>query len=145
MIITRLQPEHANRLISLEYACFERTWTFVQINRFLNDVKNYAWGIGDCADTLAGFLLVQGSFKEAEILSCGVLEPFRRQGLAGKLLEFAKQTLPKHDIAELFLEVRASNEPAIALYQKYGFTRTHIRKKYYRFPDEDALLMRCGL
>ena len=46
---------------------------------------------------------------------------------------------------QIFLEVRQSNTPARALYEKNGFTAIGLRKKYYKDPVEDAVLMQCRL
>ena len=52
------------------------------------------------------------------------------------------EALKKRDSRCLTLEVRASNEPARALYEKLGFVQVGLRKNYYRNPREDALILR---
>lgn len=89
-------------------------------------------------DALMGYLFVTQVMDEAEIENIAVSPAFRRQGIASLLLDTALSGLD----ADIFLEVRASNAPAIALYQKYGFAAYGIRRNYYEKPQEDAVLMK---
>jgi ribosomal-protein-alanine N-acetyltransferase len=74
----------------------------------------------------------------AEISNVAAAPDCRRQGIASLLLHTALEGVE----AEIFLEVRKSNLPAIALYQKYGFAEYGIPKNYYSSPREDAVLMK---
>ena len=64
------------------------------------------------------------------------------QGIAEKLINSLVEELKKRGIHALLLEVRASNAPAIALYEKLGFQQVGLRKNYYRNPKEDARILR---
>ena len=64
----------------------------------------------------------------------------RRQGVADALLS-TLTGFGRDRLAALMLEVRASNAPAIALYEKHGFAAVGRRKNYYSAPREDAILM----
>lgn len=75
---------------------------------------------------------------EAEIIHVWVDPAWRGQGLGYYLL---KQLQKQASIHHLFLEVRASNNPAINLYQQANFTSLGRRKNYYQDPIEDALVM----
>ena len=66
----------------------------------------------------------------------------RRQGIAENLITHLIQELKNRGSHALMLEVRASNAPAIALYEKLGFRQVGLRKNYYRNPKEDALILR---
>ena len=66
----------------------------------------------------------------------------RRQGVAQELVERLVAALKENDVTCLTLEVRASNEPAKALYGKLGFQQVGRRANYYRNPKEDALILR---
>ncbi|MBZ2178723.1 MAG: GNAT family N-acetyltransferase [Acidobacteria bacterium] len=71
---------------------------------------------------------------ESELLQVEVAAGYRRRGLARALLHAALT-------GTVFLEVRASNAPAIALYTDLGFVVTGRRRGYYHAPREDALVM----
>jgi [ribosomal protein S18]-alanine N-acetyltransferase len=78
---------------------------------------------------------------EAEILNFAVHPRVRRLGIAADLLSAALQKFTDKGIANVFLEVRETNAPAIALYDKFGFSIAHRRKAYYRDPVEDGLCL----
>jgi ribosomal-protein-alanine N-acetyltransferase len=71
---------------------------------------------------------------ESELLQVEVTAEYRRRGLARALLNAALT-------GTVFLEVRASNAPALALYEDLGFVVTGRRRDYYHAPREDALVM----
>jgi ribosomal-protein-alanine acetyltransferase len=90
---------------------------------------------------LVGVLQWRHLGEEAEILDLAVRLHDRRQGLASFLLQSFLQHFSQSSVGAIFLEVRESNAPAIALYNKFGFQITGRRPNYYRNPDEAALLM----
>lgn len=65
----------------------------------------------------------------------------RRKGVALKLLEELKNVCLKRQVERIMLDVRSSNEAAVSLYGKFGFTQDGIRKNFYVRPTEDAVLM----
>jgi ribosomal-protein-alanine N-acetyltransferase len=78
---------------------------------------------------------------EAEVLDIAVAEKHRRHGHARFLLEKFLQLVRQHGIRDVFLEVRESNFPAIALYRQFGFSTSGRRTNYYRDPLEAAILL----
>lgn len=83
-----------------------------------------------------GFVAVQETLYEAEVLQIAVKRAFQGRGLAQQLLA----QLP--DQKEIFLEVRVSNQPAQGLYKKMHFEEIARRKNYYHDPIEDAVIMK---
>jgi len=79
--------------------------------------------------------------EEAEILDIAVAEKHRRHGNARFLLKKFVEHLRQHGIGDVFLEVRESNFPAIALYRKFGFSTSGRRLNYYQHPQEAAILL----
>ena len=77
---------------------------------------------------------------EGEILDVAVRRDFRGQGVGGMLLARAITDLKARGGRTLSLEVRVSNASAIALYRRFGFVETGLRKRYYE-NGEDAILM----
>jgi tRNA threonylcarbamoyladenosine biosynthesis protein TsaB len=78
--------------------------------------------------------------EEAEVLDLAVAAKHRRQGNARFLLEEFLRLVQEHGTRGVFLEVRESNVPAIALYRKFGFSTSGRRPNYYQQPDEAAIL-----
>ena len=91
-------------------------------------------------DTVAGYLGLRQVLDEASINNVAVVRQFRGRGLGKGLLEAALAYAGEHGAALLTLEVRASNTPAIRLYEEYGFKRVGLRRRFYHRPTEDAIL-----
>jgi len=95
-----------------------------------------------------GYCVIQRVLDEAELLNIVVFKPFQSRGYGAELVEKTKEKLLVSGVKKLFLEVRASNLVARALYQKTGFEVVNIRRNYYRAENqgaEDALVMQCLL
>lgn len=87
--------------------------------------------------------LISGYYAvgEGDITSVAVHPNHRRKGLAQRLIAEFENRLP--ELTEsIFLEVRESNEAAIALYKKCGFEPLSVRKNFYVKPQENAVVMR---
>lgn len=85
-----------------------------------------------------GFLVAWHVADELHILAVAVDPTERRRGHGRLLVEAALAYARENAIALALLEVRSGNEPAIGLYQSFGFETTNVRKAYYR-DGEDAL------
>ncbi|MCB1057640.1 MAG: ribosomal protein S18-alanine N-acetyltransferase [Acidobacteria bacterium] len=91
-------------------------------------------------DALAGYALFQRVLDEAELLRLAIGPEHRRRGLGARLLEVGLARLAELGVVRCHLEVAASNQPAIGLYELFGFVPSGLRRGYY--PDgDDALLM----
>ena len=99
----------------------------------------HAW-VAEQAPGVAGFLIGRIAGDEFEILNLAVARAFRRRGIASELLESALAFSRNAGSRRAYLEVRASNEAAVGLYTRHGFTKCGRRGRYYRNPTEDALL-----
>jgi len=94
---------------------------------------------------LVGFLAARCAVDEAEILNIAVHPEFRRTGVASALLRSAIEQFRRSAVVHVFLELRPSNRPARALYERLGFFPIGSRTAYYRQPTEDALCMQKKL
>ncbi len=94
---------------------------------------------------LAGYIVARMGADELHINNFAVREEYRRRGIGQQLLGkiFAQGQQSKTPVA--FLELRAGNNAALALYEKCGFTVTARRRNYYTEPVEDALVMTVKL
>ena len=92
---------------------------------------------------MAAFAITQVVLDEATLFNIAVDPDYHRQGLGRALLEHLIDELEKRGVATLWLEVRASNAAAIALYESLGFNEATIRRNYYPTTDgrEDAIIM----
>jgi [ribosomal protein S18]-alanine N-acetyltransferase len=90
---------------------------------------------------LTGFLILSIVSDEAEIIQVAVKTGFSRLGIGSSLVKDAVFFSMHNGVSEIFLEVRASNEPAVRTYLKNGFEKVGVRKSYYSDPVEDAVMM----
>ncbi len=90
---------------------------------------------------LLGFIGLWLMVGEAHIVTVAVRERYRRLGIGERLVIAALELAMDAEQDEATLEVRASNEPAQRLYEKYGFARLGLRKRYYTDNNEDAVIM----
>jgi [ribosomal protein S18]-alanine N-acetyltransferase len=97
--------------------------------------------VGEANAHVVGFVAARQVADEAEILNIAVHGDFRRKGIASALLVAALDKFRRSAIVRVFLELRESNLPARALYDRHGFLPSGRRKSYYRHPAEDALCM----
>ncbi|MDO5099627.1 MAG: ribosomal protein S18-alanine N-acetyltransferase [Corynebacterium sp.] len=79
-------------------------------------------------------------FPEYEIHTIGVDPAHHRRGIARLMMDHLI-SLADADDAPIFLEVRTDNDPAITLYQSYGFIHIGLRKNYYQPSGADAFVM----
>ena len=110
----------------------------------LESVGQSAW-VAERDGVIAGFLIGRSAADEFEILNMAVAGKHRRRGIGSKLLESALHFAREAGVVRVYLEVRASNEPAIALYKRHGFSECGRRARYYRNPVEDANLLSVRL
>lgn len=90
---------------------------------------------------LAGYAVLRIIAPEAEIENICVAPACRRSGVGETLMTEMLRLAAERDAERIFLEVRAHNEPAKALYLKSGFVESYRRKNYYQGPTEDAIIM----
>ena len=90
---------------------------------------------------VAGYAFMYVVGDESELLNIAVAPDARRRGIARAMMREALTGAAALGAVVTYLEVRASNDPAAALYSSLGFERIGSRKNYYRYPTEDAVLM----
>ncbi|HLQ50384.1 MAG TPA: ribosomal protein S18-alanine N-acetyltransferase [Terriglobales bacterium] len=91
-----------------------------------------------------GFIIARAIGVEWEIENIALAGPARRRGLGTRLLGEFLDLARAQGAEAVFLEVRESNRAARALYEKWSFMRSGRRQKYYKDPEEDAILYRHG-
>jgi ribosomal-protein-alanine N-acetyltransferase len=96
------------------------------------------------AELIVGFIGVWLLPDEAHIVTFGVRQSRRRQGVGELLLISAIELAQAKGTEAVTLECRVSNAPALALYQKYGFEKVGLRPRYYSDDREDAYVLTVG-
>ena len=101
-------------------------------NRIFFAAHEDAFFVGCCG--------LQQSCEQGDVLTIAVDPAYRRKGIGSALLQAAVAAFAQQGGTNLFLEVRASNESAKALYCKHGFQQIGVRRGYYQQPKEDGLV-----
>lgn len=145
-VLREAQPEDIGPLLELERACFDDPWTR---DAFLQEMAlphAELWMLFDEGEgEPVAYINFWVSVGEVSLLNVAVRPSFRRQGLAGMLMSWMEALGREQGGESVFLEVRRSNEGAIALYRKAGFSQVGIRKGYYSAGGEDAVVMSKAL
>ncbi len=127
-------------IINIENASFSCPWSEKAFTEALNN-KNIAVYIISEGKTVYGFYCLMTVEDEAELLNIAVTPSHRNNGYGQMLLSHAIMYAKEKRINNIYLEVRESNITARGLYEKFGFTKIGVRKRYYSRPIEDAILM----
>ncbi len=147
VLLRQAQAPDLAALAALEAACFTHPWTEAQIAEemavaapggvfVLEGPPRPDGTAGICAH--CAFRLV---LDEMHVMNVAVAPTARRRGLARRLLGFALRRATRAGARVAFLELRAGNREALALYESLGFRRVSRRRAYYRQPVEDALVL----
>ena len=132
---------HIAQVAELEKICFADPWSEKSVASELENPLSY-WLVALEGSTVAGYAGSQTVLGETDMMNVAVRPECRRQGVAEALIAALIAGLKKRESHCLTLEVRESNAPARALYEKLGFLEVGRRKNYYRNPKEDALILR---
>ncbi len=141
ILVRWMVPEDVPAVWAMEQEVFASPWA---LENFLYELENHDYNISLIAvidGQLAGYSVSYHVYDELHISNLAVAPNYRRRKIGETLLTINLRIAQMRSINYVHLEVRRSNMPAIALYQKYGFQIVGVRKNYYQNEHEDALLM----
>ena len=141
MMIVTMTSDHVAQVAELESICFRDPWSEKSVASELNNPLSL-WLVALDGERVAGYVGSQSVMGESDMMNVAVHPDFRRRGIAEKLCLALVDALREKGNHCLSLEVRSSNAPAKALYEKLGFVQVGLRKNYYRNPREDACILR---
>ena len=136
-----MDESHILPIAELEKRCFCDPWSVNSITSELNNPLSL-WVVAMDGKRLVGYVGSQTVLGWADMMNLAVAPEYRRMGIGEALVNQLESRLRGNEATCLTLEVRASNAPAIALYQKLGFREVGRRPNYYHNPKEDALILR---
>ncbi len=144
--LTPLAPQWLDAVLAIEQATQTHPWTRGHFTSTLQ--------AGHCAmcltagDCLLGYFIAMPGVQEAHLLNLAVAPACQRQGWAAVLLQALALWARHQGAACIWLEARASNERALHVYRRFGFTQAGLRRGYYPAQGqqrEDAIVMRLDL
>ncbi len=142
IVYRRMEERDVCEVAEIENRTFSTPWTK---EGFLDSIELeytcYLVAYDEDAGRVAGYCGLYQSFDEADITNVAVDEEYRRQGIAGRMINLLMEEGRRMGIISFSLEVRTGNTPAIELYKSLGFETAGCRKNFYSRPTEDAYIM----
>ena len=140
LIKRNVSLEDIKEIALLEKECFfEDAWS--ENNLISSISEDYLFEVITYENKIIAYMIVNiAGLDFLELLNIAVKNEFRGNGLSKILMDSLVNKSKELKKDSILLEVRESNSVAISLYEKYGFKKVGMRKNYYRFPKENALL-----
>ena len=142
--VVPMQPGHLDALARLEALCFSEPWSRAALQSELHN-PHALFLVCERQGQPVGYCGMHWVLDEGDIANLAVDPACRRQGVGRALLRALLAFARQKGLVRITLEVRPSNQPALALYAAEGFLPVGRRKQFYRAPTEDALLLACSL
>ena len=139
LLIREMKEEDLRAVSELEAENFSHPWRYEDFKEAASK-PHYLYRVAETDGEIAAVAGLIISFDDAELVNVSVKSDHRRRGIAVTLLTELFRAGRERGVKDFLLEVRSSNEAAIALYEKLGFVREGISPGFYRDPKEDALL-----
>ena len=131
ILIKHMMPEDVVQVHQIEEACFSTPWSLENFKAIFRYEYNHYLTAWD-GEEIVGFIGLMEVAGEGDITNVAVLPSHRKRGIGDQLVSSMIALAKEREISKIMLEVRASNEAAIHLYEKYGFEFLCIRKNYYQ-------------
>lgn len=140
-MLRTLFKSDVEKLLAIEESVHVTPWT-EETFRSCFEAGYVGWVAEEDKHTIIGFIVIAMKKEECHILNLCVAKAFQRKGFGSLLLNKALRHAKEQGLGLAYLEVRRSNRPAIALYQKMQFHLVGERKDYYPTVNghEDALI-----
>ena len=141
-IIDAVKNRDIPTLARLEQECFAFPWSRASLRSIVNVPRIVFVAAREAAgEKPVGYAAMETVLDEGYVYNVAVTAAARRQGVGRALMEYLIAEGRRRELSFISLEVRVSNAPAIALYERLGFVRAGLRQHYYKKPAEDALIM----
>ena len=143
IVIAKVQVEDLLRIVQLEQESDLSSWGISGYEReLLNPQAVLLVAHDEISRSVVGFFSGHQVADEFELLSIAVQDHSRHMGIGSALLLAGYHEIQSRCLNRCWLEVRSMNDPAIKLYEKFGFRAVGRRRNYYAKPPDDALVMR---
>lgn len=125
-------------IANIENQSFSTPWSENSIKESM--LAGTVFYVACFGDKIAGYMGLSKIAGEGYVTNIAVLPEYRRKGIGKRMLKYVINDC-ENQLEFISLEVRVSNGSAISLYEKFGFERVGLRKRFYTNPTEDAIIM----
>lgn len=141
IVIETMKSKDIEEVLEIEKHSFKTPWSresfITEIEK--NDLAQYI--VAKIDSKITGYAGMWFILDEAHITNIAVHPDYRGRGIGDKLVKRIIEIVKDNGLNSITLEVRDSNQEAIYLYEKNGFTREGLRRGYYSDTNDDALIM----
>jgi ribosomal-protein-alanine N-acetyltransferase len=140
-----MTPKDLDDVCRLEEETFADAWPRSAFEKDMENESTYCPVIRDGSGRLVAYAILMIFAEEAHLTNIAVRKSLRRLGIGSRLMAHLIERAESNGCCAMFLDVRASNVDAVGLYERMNFKELYRRKRYYRNPIEDAVVMVCPL
>jgi len=141
VIIRQAGPADTADIFEIEKLCFPDPWSKDSIRYELEENEKAFYLVAEHSGKVVGYMGLWWILDEGHITNVAVRPGYRNRKIAEGIIRVMLEHTIGAGILHHTLEVRRDNQPAINLYEKFGFEVDGVRKGYYQFDGEDALIM----
>lgn len=141
IVVTPMRRRHLRQVLRIDHAVYPRPWSLALYLRELSTTEGRSYLVARRGSDVVGYAGVMAILEDAHITTVAVTPAHQRRGIATRLLLVLLREALALGAERVTLEVRASNRGAQALYSRFGFAPSGVRKAYYADNREDAVIM----
>ena len=146
VLLVAAERVHLPEVAAIEQACFSDPWSEASFRQALdNRTVFFRVAMDGAGGLVVGYVVAWFAGGEGEIANVAVAPWARGRGIGGLLLDAAIGAAAERGAEALYLDVRESNVRARGLYASRDFVEVGRRRRYYRRPAEDAIVLRRAI
>jgi ribosomal-protein-alanine N-acetyltransferase len=140
LTVQRMTREDVDEVARLEKLSFSDPWSKSSFEHELTNRFSIPLVVKS-GSTIVGYSCLWHVYEQMEIATIATAPEFRGRGVGALLMRWALDEAARRGCSNVVLSVRESNLTAIRLYRRFGFVELDRRRRYYRLPEEDAIIM----
>ncbi|HWQ80294.1 MAG TPA: ribosomal protein S18-alanine N-acetyltransferase, partial [Anaerovoracaceae bacterium] len=141
LMVRQAEIRDIKPMAEMDVLCFTAPWSEESFDKEIRENHMAFYIVAEIGGRMVGYAGLWRVLDEGHITNVAVHPDFRRRGIGEALISVLLSHTIENGILSHTLEVRASNNPAISLYLKFGFEPAGFRKNYYEDNGEDAIIM----
>ena len=142
MIVRPMTIADIDAIIEIQNGVFSDAWNKDMMRSAFATNRFFGFCVQD--GDVVGYVSLSQNYDDADLETIFLSPKYRGKGISNILMQSAIDECEKKGLKGIFLEVKPSNAFAISLYEKFGFSKISVRKKYYS-DGEDCIVMKKEL